>query len=47
MDSIAQTARRDSEIMKETASTGYEWIRQREQPLKPQNASMKLLPRVT
>jgi len=47
MDSTAQTALVDSEIINETAFTGDAWIRQRKKPLCPQKSSTKLLPRVT
>jgi len=47
MHSTAQTAHGVSEIIKETASTGDACIRQREQPLRPQKSSTKLLPLVT
>jgi len=46
MDSTAQTALRDSEIIKETASTGAVWIRKPKQPLGIQKSSKKLHPRV-
>jgi hypothetical protein len=58
MDSIAQTALRDSEIINETASTGDAWIRQRKEHMRAQKlstktkslsshkSSTKLLPRV-
>jgi hypothetical protein len=47
MDSTAQTAHGDSEIINETASTGDKYIQQRKQPLQPQKSSTKLLPLVT
>jgi hypothetical protein len=58
MDSTAQTALMDSEIinenrvavdleiLNETTSTGDAWIRQRKKPLWPQKSSTKLLPLV-
>jgi hypothetical protein len=47
MDSTAQTANGASEIINETVSTGDACIRQRNQPLRLQKASTKLLPLVT
>jgi hypothetical protein len=47
IDSTAQTAPRDSEIINETIPTGDAWIRQPKQPLGTQKSSTKLLPRVT
>jgi hypothetical protein len=44
MDSTAQTAPRDSQIINKTASTGDEWIRQRKQILGTKKSSMILLP---
>jgi len=47
MDSTAQTAHGDKEIINETASMGDARIRQRKQPVLPQKASTKLIPLVT
>jgi hypothetical protein len=47
MDSTAQIALAAFEIFNETDSTGDAWIRQREQPLRPQKSSPKVLPWVT
>jgi len=47
MHSTAQTAHAASEIFNETDSTGDASIRQRNQPLRPQKSSTKLLPLVT
>jgi hypothetical protein len=47
MDSTAQTAPPASEIITASAYTGDASIRQRQQPLRPQKSSTKLLPRVT
>jgi hypothetical protein len=47
MDSTAQTAPRDYDIIIETASTGDAWIRQPKQALGTQISSTKLHPRVT
>jgi len=47
MDSTAQTAPRDSEIINETVVTGAAWIGQPKQPLGTQKSSSKLLPWVT
>jgi len=47
MDSTAQIAPRDYDIMNETASTGDAWIRQPKQALVTQISSTKLLPRMT
>jgi hypothetical protein len=41
MDSTAQTAPGDSEIINETASTGDAWIRQHKQPLQTQKSTLK------
>jgi hypothetical protein len=46
MDSTAQTAPRDYDIMNETASTGDAWIRQPKKALVTQISSTKLRPRV-
>jgi hypothetical protein len=43
MDSTAQTAPMDIEIINENAPTGDAWIRQPEQPLRTQKSSKKLL----
>jgi hypothetical protein len=37
----------ESEIINESASTGDAWIRHSKQPMWPQKASTKVLPRVT
>jgi hypothetical protein len=47
MDSTAQTAPRDYDIINETAATGDAWIRQRIQALGTEISSTKLHPRVT
>ena len=47
MDSIAQTALRDYDIINETAATDDAWIRQPIQPLGTEISSTKLHPRVT
>jgi hypothetical protein len=47
MDSTAQTASRDLEIISETAAMGGAWIQQQKQPLGSPKSSTKLLSRVT
>jgi hypothetical protein len=47
MDSTAQPAPRDSNIINETAATGEAWIRQPNQLLGTEISSTKLHPRVT
>jgi len=47
MDSTAQTAPRDYDIINETAATGDAWIRQPKQALVTHISSTKLRPRVT
>ena len=47
MDSTAQTAPRDSDIINKSAATGAALLRQPKQPLGTQNSSTKLVPRVT
>ena len=47
MDSTAQTAPRDYDIINETAATGDAWIRQPKEALSTQISSTKLHPRVT
>jgi hypothetical protein len=47
MDSTAQTAPRDYDIINEIAATGAAWIRQPIQPLGTEISSTKLHPRVT
>jgi hypothetical protein len=44
MDSIAQKASRDLEIINQTATTADAWIRQRKQPLGTWKSSAKQLP---
>jgi hypothetical protein len=47
MDSTAQTAPRDSDIINETAATGDAWIQHPKQPPGTEKSSTKLFPHVT